>query len=146
VRSDLPDVQVIFRQRPEGALILVFVELKSRRGVASEAPKRVRAELKRAGAVWWMARSARAALTALHRSGVVFRRPWEPPQLEPWEGPFADPMERLPQAPEVAAERRAVQRRWRERGREVSGRARRCRRRIEAIIGVKIDALHVMMP
>jgi hypothetical protein len=67
VRSGLPGV--IFRQRPESALILVFVELKSRRGVASEAQKQVGA------AAWWIARSARAALTALPRSGVVFRRP-----------------------------------------------------------------------
>ena len=43
---------------------------------------------------------------ALHLSGVVFRRRWKPPQLRPWEGPFADPNERLPQAPNVAARRR----------------------------------------
>jgi hypothetical protein len=47
-------------------------------------------------------------MTALHRSGVAFRRPWEPPPLEPWE-------ERLPQAPDVAARRRAARKRWRER-------------------------------
>jgi len=41
----------------------------------------------------------------------------EPPQLRPWEGPFADPTRRLPQAPEVAAQRRAAQQRWRERQR-----------------------------
>jgi hypothetical protein len=35
----------------------------------------------------------------------------------PWEGPFADPNERLPQAPEVAAQRRAARQRWRERQR-----------------------------
>jgi hypothetical protein len=29
------------------------------------------------------ARSACAAMMALHRSGVVFRRPWQPPRLEP---------------------------------------------------------------
>jgi hypothetical protein len=45
---------------------------------------------------------------ALHLSGVVFRRRWKPPQLKPWEGPFADPMRRLPQAPDVAARRRAA--------------------------------------
>jgi integrase len=32
---------------------------------------------------------------ALHLSGVVFRRPWEPPRLKPWEGLFADPTQRL---------------------------------------------------
>src|SRR6516225_10031263 len=39
VRSGLPDVLVIFRQRP------IFVELKSRRGVASKAQKQIRLEL-----------------------------------------------------------------------------------------------------
>jgi len=36
-----------------------------------------------AGADWWLARSARAALMALHLSGVVFRRKWKP-RLKPW--------------------------------------------------------------
>ena len=45
-----------------------------------------------------MARSARAALMALHLSGVGFRRRWKPTRLELWEGPFADPNQRLPQA------------------------------------------------
>jgi hypothetical protein len=113
VRSGLPDV-VVIQQQPE-RLLVVFCEVKSRAGSASKAQKQVRAELLPAGAEWWMARSARAALVALHRSGVVFRRPWTPPQLEPWEGPFADPHERMPQAPEVAAQRRATTRAWRER-------------------------------
>jgi hypothetical protein len=42
---------------------------------------------------------------------VVFRRKWKLPRLKPWEGPFADPTQRLPQAPDVAA-RRAVARKW----------------------------------
>jgi hypothetical protein len=54
---------------------------------------------------------------ALHHSGVVFRRKWRPPRLKPWEGPFADPTRRLPQAPDVAARRRAAGRRWRVRQR-----------------------------
>jgi hypothetical protein len=70
-----------------------------------------------AGVTWWMARSARAALMALHLSGVVFRRRWKPPRLKPWEGPFADPTQRLPRAPDVAAQRRAARQRWRERQR-----------------------------
>jgi len=107
VRSGLPDVLVIFRQRP------IFVELKSRRGVASKVQKQIRSELLPSGATWWMARSARAALMALHLEGVIFRRKWKPPRLEPWEGPFADPTRRLPQAPEVAAERAAARKRWR---------------------------------
>ena len=61
-----------------------------------------------------MARSANAAMTALRLSGVQFCRPFEPQPLEPWEGPFADPHQRLPQEPSVAAERRAAQRRWQE--------------------------------
>jgi hypothetical protein len=40
-----------------------------------------------AGVRWWMCRSARSALTALYRSGVPFRRPWNQPPLEKWEGP-----------------------------------------------------------
>ena len=96
----------------------IFVELKSRAGVASKAQKQIRAKLKPAGADWWLARSARAALMALHLSGVVFRRKWKPPRLKPWEGPFADPNERLPQAPDVAARRRAAGRRSRERQRQ----------------------------
>jgi hypothetical protein len=107
VRSGLPDVQVIWRGKS------IFVELKSRAGVASKVQKQIRAKLKPAGADWWLARSARAALMALHLSGVVFRRHWKPPRLKPWEGPFADPAQRLPQAPDVAARRRAARRRWR---------------------------------
>jgi hypothetical protein len=119
VRSGLPDVEVIWRGKP------IFVELKSRAGVASKAQKQIRAKLKPAGADWWLARSARAALMALHLSGVVFRRKWRPPRLRPWEGPFADPNERLPQAPDVAARRRAARRRWqvRQRRHETSRRA-----------------------
>jgi hypothetical protein len=56
-------------------------------------------------------------MTALYRSGVAFRRPWEPPPLQPWEGSFDDPHRRLPQHREVAARRRAEQRAWRERQR-----------------------------
>ena len=117
VRSGLPDELVIWRGKP------IFVELKSRAGVATKAQKQVRVELLPAGATWWMARSARAALMALHLSGVVFRRRWKPPRLKPWEGPFADPTQQLPQAPDVAARRRAARRRWRarrQRARETS--------------------------
>ena len=106
VRSGLPDVLVIFLSKP------IFVELKSRAGVATKVQKQVRVELLPAGAVWWMARSARAALMALHLSGVVFRRKWKPPRLQPWEGPFADPTRRLPQAPGVVARRRVARQRW----------------------------------
>jgi hypothetical protein len=117
VRSRLPDVPVLYRRKPSRRCPprVVFVELKSRRGVATKAQKQIYAEMLPAGAKWWLARSARAALTALHRSGVAFRQLWKPPRLEPWEGPFADPTRRLPQAPEVAAERNAATRRRRAR-------------------------------
>jgi hypothetical protein len=121
IRSGLADLFVLDSGRP------IFVELKSRAGVATKAQKQVRIELLSAGATWWMARSARAALMALHLSGVVFRRRWKPPRLKPWEGPFADPTRRLPQAPDVAARRRAARRRWRIRqahARETSNDAR----------------------
>jgi hypothetical protein len=123
VRSGLPDELVIWRGKP------IFIELKSRACVASKAQKQIRAKLKPAGADWWLARSARAALMALHLSGVVFRRQRKPPRLKPWEGPFADPTRRLPQAPDVAARRRAARRRWRarrQRARETSNDALLC--------------------
>jgi hypothetical protein len=62
VRSGLPDVQVIWRGKP------IFIELKSRAGVASKAQKQVRLEMLPAGASWWMARSARAAMMALYQN------------------------------------------------------------------------------
>jgi hypothetical protein len=115
VRSGLPDVLVLYRRKPSPRCPtrVVFVELKSRRGIATKAQKQIRAEMLPAGATWWLARSARAALMALRRSGVVFRQRWEPPRFERWEGPFADPTRRLPQAPDVAAERNAATRRRR---------------------------------
>jgi hypothetical protein len=115
VKSGVPDVVVI--QWQSGRLLVVFIELKSRRGVASKSQKQFRLEVLAAGGSWWMARSARAAMTALHHAGVQFCQPWVPPPLEPWEGPTADPHQRLPQEPTVAAERRATMRAWRERRR-----------------------------
>jgi hypothetical protein len=111
-RAGLPDLMLIFRRRPA-----VFVELKSRVGIPSRAQKQIRQELVAVGCAWWMARSARAALTALHRSGVPFRRLWRPPALKPWEGPFDGSEKRLPRHPAVAARRREYARRWRERQR-----------------------------
>lgn len=116
VKAGLTDVLVIYRDPERGVVKPIFLELKSRRGVASEAQKKIRTELLASGAAWWLARSASAALQALRLEGVVFRYPWEPAEeLEAWEGPFADPTQRLPQHPEVAAERAAARRRWRER-------------------------------
>ena len=112
VRSGLPDTMVGYRRRA------VFVELKSKAGVASKSQKQVRAELVAAGARWWMARSVRAALTALHRSGVPFRAPWKPPSdLRDWEGPFTGEEKRTPQHPLVREKQREACRRWREKRR-----------------------------
>jgi hypothetical protein len=74
-----------------------------------------------------VARSAVAALEALRRSNVPFRRPWQTPQpLAEWEGPFlmTDPHQRLPQHPEVRAERAAALKQWRlRRKQEAAGQA-----------------------
>jgi hypothetical protein len=112
VRAGLPDLMIVVNWKPP-----VFIEMKSKRGVPSAAQKRVFAELRAMGADVYLARSAAAALEALRRSNVPFRRRWEPPPLAAWEGPFSDPHQRLPQHPEVAAQRRAAQRAWRERQR-----------------------------
>jgi VRR-NUC domain len=115
VRSGLTDIIVVYDGR------VIWVEMKSPAGVASKVQRQVCAELQAAGADWYLARSAEAALAALRLSNVPFRHPWTPPPLEPWEGPFDGAMicsgKRLPQAPEVAAQRRAAQRAWRERRR-----------------------------
>jgi hypothetical protein len=111
VRSGLPDLMFISAPK------VIFIEVKSRSGRASRAQRRTREELLVVGCEWFMARSARAALTALHRSGIPFRRPWRPPELRAWEGPFDGSEKRLPQHPAVAAERREYNRRWRERKR-----------------------------
>jgi hypothetical protein len=76
--------------------------------------KQIRLEVLAAGADWYLVRTARAAMVALQLSGVKFRLRFKPPRLEPGEGPFADPTQRLLQAPEVAARRRGATRRWRE--------------------------------
>jgi hypothetical protein len=112
VRAGLPDLMVVVTWKPP-----VFIEMKSKGGVPSAAQRRVFAELRATGADVYLARSAAAAVEALRRSNVPFRRRWEPPPLGAWEGPFSDPHQRLPQHPEVAAQRRAAQRAWRERQR-----------------------------
>jgi hypothetical protein len=132
VRSGVPDVLALFRR--DTGIIVIFIELKSRRGVASKVQKQVRLELLPCGARWWMARSARAALMALHLSGVAFRRKWQPPQLKPWEGPFADPTQRLPQEPRVAAERATARKRWRKRQRAQVAKLRRSATPPQALI------------
>jgi VRR-NUC domain len=111
VRSGLPDLMVMYRNG--AGLVVIFIELKSHRGVVSETQLKVREEMVPIGVQWLMVRSARAALAALHLSGVPFRRKWQPPQLKPWEGPFPDPTQRLPMHPKVMIERREAKRRYR---------------------------------
>jgi hypothetical protein len=93
--------------------------MQSRRGVASKVQRQIRDELLAAGVkFWWLARTPRAFLIALHRSGVPLIR-WNPPKkLARWEGPFENPHARLPQHPAVARERAAAQQRYRQRRRE----------------------------
>jgi hypothetical protein len=64
--------------------------MKSLSGKVSFAQEEVRLQILRAGGMWVMVRTARAALVALHRLGVPFRRAWKPPALEPWEEPVSD--------------------------------------------------------
>jgi hypothetical protein len=117
IKSGMPDVLLL--ERREAGVLVVFLELKSRRGVASESQKLIRAQLLSTGAHWWMARSARGACEGLRRSGVEFRHSWTTPHLALWEGPFTGAEKRgLPQHPQLAAERRAAHQRWRKRRRD----------------------------
>lgn len=110
VRAGLPDILVFYRG--ETGIVIVFVELKSRSGSFTTVQHRVREELLAAGALWWAARSARAALVALARSGVPFRHEWrEPDDLALWEGPVRDSYG-LKYPPEVMEVRRRRQRRY----------------------------------
>ena len=110
VKSGLPDLMFISPPK------VIFIEVKARDGRASRAQKRTRDELCARGCEWWLCRSAKAALTALHRSGVELRS-WRPVPLRPWEGPFDGTERRPPQHPEVRARQREANRRWRERKR-----------------------------
>jgi hypothetical protein len=112
VKSGLPDLMVICGRPP------TFLELKAAGGGRpSPSQEAVRQQLTAVGCTWLMARSVRAALEALHRSGVPFKRPWKSPELLPWEGPFDGSEKRLPRHPAVAARQREYARRWRERKR-----------------------------
>jgi hypothetical protein len=87
----------------------ITIELKSRRGQCSPSQRAAREGLLRAGAQWWMARSARAAMCALYESGVPFRTialedgtigRWRQPKLPAWEIAKKNPHERRPRAPD----------------------------------------------
>lgn len=120
VKPGLPDTLVWHRRKS------ITIEMKSRQGRCSAAQRAAREALIRAGAEWWMCRTANAAMWALKKSGVRFRtlvrvdgviERFRQPKLAPWEAPRRDPAERRPNAPEVVAQRRAAQARWRERQR-----------------------------
>jgi len=86
-RSGLPDWLIIWCGG------VVCVELKSHAGIASPAQREIRDELLAAGVKhWWLCRTARAVLLALHCSGIPLRSYTPPDELDDWEGPFADPM------------------------------------------------------
>jgi hypothetical protein len=114
-RSGTPDLLILNKGK------LIGLEMKSRIGRMSRAQKEVRLEILRAGGTWWLCRSARSALVALHRSGVRLRtyqnRRWTPPVLEPWEEPVADPEQPMVWHPEVLRQWRADKKQWRKRQR-----------------------------
>ena len=104
VKPGVPDILVLYRKE------LITIELKSRRGQCSRSQRLVRERLLRAGAQWWVCRSANAAMWALVESGVTFRvlsnddgrlECWRQPKLPAWEEvPKRNPHERRPRAPE----------------------------------------------
>jgi hypothetical protein len=81
VRAGMPDLLILFEGR------LIGLEMKSLIGRLSSAQEEVRLQILRAGGMWFLVRTARAALVALHGVGIRFRRPWKTPVLEPWEQP-----------------------------------------------------------
>ena len=108
----MPDL-VAIQARGDGLVRVACCELKSPAGIASKSQQKIRDRMMPIGIAWWLARSPRAALAALRRSGIAFRREWKEPQLAKWEGPFENPHARLPQHPRVAAQRAAARKRWR---------------------------------
>jgi hypothetical protein len=83
VKPGVPDILVLYRGK------LIAIELKSRGGKCSAPQRAVREDLLRAGAGgWWVCRTARAAMWALHKSGVKFRtRANDHGTLELWRSP-----------------------------------------------------------
>jgi hypothetical protein len=108
VRAGLPDWLFIWRGE------IIWIELKAPHGIASKVQRQIRNELLAAGVkFWFLARSARACLMALHLAGVPLVG-WKPPQkIERWEGPFENPHARLPQHPAVSRARAEAQQRYR---------------------------------
>lgn len=109
-RAGTPDVLLVHNAK------VIGLELKSLGGKLSPAQKEVRLEMLRAGGMWVMVRTARGALTALHRLGVPFRRAWKPPRRLPgWEEPVFDPDQPTVWHPKVLRQWRADKRRARAR-------------------------------
>src|SRR5262249_1606873 len=112
VKPGVPDIHVLHRGK------LIAIELKSRCGKCSPPQRAVREALLRAGAQWWVCRTTRAAMWALAKSNVTFRRAynydstecWQQPKLPVGEVPKRDPHERRPRAPEWEPETAAAER------------------------------------
>jgi hypothetical protein len=84
VRPGVPDVLVWYHGQS------ITIELKSRRGQCSPSQRATREALLRAGAQWWVCRSANAAMWSLYKSGVPFRTiVHEDGTIERWQQPTA---------------------------------------------------------
>jgi hypothetical protein len=118
-RAGLPDIWILYRGK------LTTIELKSKGGRCTPSQRAAREALLRAGADWFECRSANAVMQAVREAGVPLNmiahgdgiECWRQPELAPWEVPRRDPAEPRPSAPEIAGQRRAAQRAWRERQR-----------------------------
>jgi hypothetical protein len=119
-KAGAPDIWILYCGR------LITIELKSKGGRCTPSQRAAREALLRAGADWFECRSANAVMQAVCEAGVPFQmiarsdgviECWRQPELAPWEVPRRDPAEPRPSAPELAAQRRTAQQRWRERQR-----------------------------
>jgi hypothetical protein len=142
-RAGTPDVLILYKGK------LIFLELKSRVGKVSEAQRDVRLQILRAGGMWWLVRSVRAGLTALHRSGVELRtragRQWVPPVLPAWEEPVSDLEQPIVWHPAVLRQWREdkARSRARQREREAALAAKQCQpKNIDGAAGRPIDCDH----
>ncbi len=108
----MPDLLILFEGR------LIGLEMKSLIGRLSSAQEEVRLQILRAGGMWFLVRTARAALVALHGVGIRFRRPWKTPVLEPWEQPVSDTAQPMVWHPEVLRQWREDKKRRRSRERQ----------------------------
>jgi hypothetical protein len=112
VKPGVPDVLVWFRGKS------ITIELKSRRGQCSRSQRLAREALLRAGAQWFLCRSAISVMWQLRKSGVPFRtivhedgtiERWQQPKLPAWDLPKRSPHERRPRAPKLEPDAEAVE-------------------------------------